>query len=68
MWTVYHSPADFPGLFVARRWEIQPGRAVPTSDHFTAATLAQLRDKAPDGLTILARNDADDPCIVESWV
>ena len=64
IWTVYASPADFPGLFVARRWEVDR----PTADVLTAPTLAQLRAQLPLGLHRLARQPDDDSVIVECWI
>ncbi|BDC78315.1 hypothetical protein MRCP2_p0500 (plasmid) [Aquipseudomonas alcaligenes] len=64
LWAVYSSPADFPGQFVARRWQDNQ----PTSDLIAAEDLEELRRQLPPGLYRLARHPADDPVLVETWV
>lgn len=63
LWTVYHSPADFPGKFVAQRWQDEE----PTGDMFAADDLEELRRMLPPGLHRLPPHPADDPVIVEVW-
>lgn len=64
LWTVYDSPTDLPGRFVARKWLLDQ----PTNDLLEDKTLDGLRAKLPPGLTCLARSPQDDPKIVETWV
>lgn len=64
LWTVYDSPTDLPGRFVARKWLLDQ----PTNDLLEDKTLDGLRAKLPPGLTCLARLPQDDPKIVETWV
>ena len=67
IWTIYDSPSDHPGGFIARRFEIA-GEVVPTGDVMTGE-LEDLRSifwKA--GLMKLSRQDGDERPIVESWV
>lgn len=64
IWTVYDSPTDFPGCFVARKWLLDQ----PTHEFLQDATLEGLRAKLPKGLTPLQRSSQDDPKIVESWI
>jgi len=66
--TVYKSPLDYPGQYVARLWRILPGRAEPTPITITAETLDGLREKKPANMTIFDRAENDDPTIVESWI
>lgn len=68
MFTVYESPRDYPGLFVARRWEIAPGIARPTAWVRTADTLDAVRALLPAGLCRIDRTPDDDPAIAEVWV
>lgn len=76
MWTIYESPADHPGFFVARRWIIGsqdgPGGPIepdgPTEDVHVRETLDQVRQLVKPGRTLIARADTDDRCIVESWI
>lgn len=70
MWTVYEHPADAPGAYVARRWELvagQPPRA--TGDTVTGVTLDVVRWPLERmGLFRIERAPEDDPCIVETWL
>ncbi|CAB5556603.1 hypothetical protein [Stutzerimonas stutzeri] len=68
MWVVYSSPSDFPGQFVARRWEAQGGAPLATEDVLLADDLQALRDKLPAGVESLSRHPGDDPAIVEVWL
>lgn len=64
VWTVYKSPKDYPGKFVARRWD----GLKPTDDVIVADSLAEVREKLPLGLICLDRNLLDDAAIVETWL
>lgn len=64
VWTVYNSPKDYPGKFVARRWEL----TTPTDDVIVADTLDEVRERLPLGLYPLDRHPGDDPVIVETWL
>lgn len=66
IWTVYNSPTDHPGLYVARR----SVDGTPTADVIFDADFAILRSKlAAKGLRFLApRSPGDDPKIVETWI
>lgn len=70
MWVVYDHPTDCPDSYVARLWEIGPGGTYrPTLAALRAPTLSVLRRHFQrSGLTCLARNASDDPCIVETWL
>ena len=64
LWTVYDSPIDLPGRFVARKW----GLDQPPNELLQDKTLDGLRCKLPYGLTRLDRSPQDDPKIVETWI
>jgi len=68
LWTVYYNPSDYPGKFVARRFELDK----PTHDVVVADTLdnvrAGIRMRATFLLTRLDRNPGDDSVIVETWI
>lgn len=68
IWTVYNSPADYPGLFVARKFLIVEGNSCPTVTVLTAPSLDGLREQLPHGLTWMPRYEQDHPCIVECWL
>ncbi len=71
-WTVYLSPLDHPGLYVARRFY----GADPTDNSYTSkeydAVVAWIHKNAkkfPQGeLTKLLRNPMDPPSVVETWL
>ncbi len=64
IWTVYDSPLDYPGVFVARLWL----NADRTESVLTAPTLEGLQALIPPGLYRMARHEQDDPVIVETWL
>lgn len=68
MWVVTENPSDFPGLFVARRWEIARGSSMATADVVHSETLEGVRAQLPAWLTRIARDPRDDAVIVESWL
>ena len=63
IWTVYDSPIDLPGSFVACKFLLDQ----PTNDLLQDKTLEGLRAKLPPGLMRLDRSPQDDPRIVETW-
>jgi len=69
IWTVYNSPVDFPGMYVARKFLTEAGRSVPTKEIMVGGTLDQLqRELESRGLTMLPRDASDEPHIVEIWL
>lgn len=68
IWTVYDHPTDFPDAYVVRAHRIMAGHSEPTDQIFLANTLEEVRALLPPGLHRLARNEGDDPKIVESWI
>jgi hypothetical protein len=70
MWTVYDHPLDYPDKFVARRFDIDHDGVRASSSIIVTPTLQMLRDilEFELHLTCLARNDDDDPKIVETWL
>jgi len=68
-WTIYESPADFPGRFVLRRWTIRSDGQLLPDPVATAivGTLEEARRAVPRGLYCQPRNPGDDPVIVEVW-
>jgi len=70
MWTIYDHPKDYPDHFVARKWLIGSKRTRPeaTDELIVRSTLNEVRSLLPPGLYCLARNEGDDPVIVETWL
>jgi len=64
LWTVYDSPSDYPGRFVARRFELNR----PTRLVLVASSLEGVRRLLPPGLYCLPRLPGDEPHIVEVWL
>ena len=61
---VYSSPADYPGKYVARLWDLQhPTNLIAVSD-----TLEGIRRAIPEGMVVCPRFPNDDSCIVETWI
>lgn len=67
IWTIYQNPKDYPGIYVARRWEIS-ATPVATNDMLTASSLNDIRTQLPAGLTCMPAKVEDDECVVESWL
>lgn len=61
---IYNSPADYPGCFAARLWDINK----PTRYIAVAETLSGIRDVIPNEMIPFRRDQRDDPCIVETWI
>lgn len=70
MWTVYDSPADRPGKFVVRKFEVGMGGVTkPTGEAYEADTIEPIRDYMLRlGLGKLERFPNDEPHIVEVWL
>lgn len=64
LWTIYDSPTDLPGRFVARKWLLDQPTGVLLQDK----SLEGLRGKLPLGLARMERSEQDDPKIVETWI
>lgn len=70
-YTVYDSPADYPGRFVVRRFRVIPNsEPLPDPEPFYIGTdLEAVRDKLERfGLFKIPRDPQDDPVIVETWI
>lgn len=71
-WTVYRNTKDFPGLYVARRFELDK----PTADHYADGEKKEVIKwifeqavKFGQGEPYcLPRQPEDDPVIVETWL
>jgi hypothetical protein len=70
IYTVYASPRDYPGEYVARRSLIDPAGSIEPDREICARShsLTMLRAALPPGLYCLPRNPNDDPAIVECWL
>ncbi|MBE3122059.1 MAG: hypothetical protein IMZ58_07640 [Thermoplasmata archaeon] len=66
IWTIYNSPADYPGKFVARKWILD----MPTKTVIVGDSLDEVRNKLPNkpNLVRFDRSFQDDPIIVETWL
>lgn len=66
--TIYESPADYPGLFVVRESIALSGGLVAREPPIVIAlSLDDARASVPWGLIRMVRADEDDPAIVEVW-
>jgi hypothetical protein len=70
MWTVYDSPSDYPGQFVARLFEVDGDGPRATGSMVVADDIEKLRNmfEFEMGLVKLMRSPEDDPVIVETWL
>jgi hypothetical protein len=71
MWAVYDHPLDYPGKFVARRFEVSTSGPKPTESIIVAPDLETLRNMLRYEMKLSAcitRAAQDDPKIVETWL
>lgn len=72
LWTVYQNPADFPGHYVARRFELEKATADCFADTELDAVREWIKDEAlKTGNSLpyrLPRQPEDDPVILETWL
>lgn len=67
-YVIYQHPADHPGGWVVRAWEIVRGEEEPVQARAVFVdSLAQARDRVPEGSVNIGRFDDDDPVIYEVW-
>lgn len=65
---IYSHPDDYADWIIARIWELSIPR--PTNLCIKSADLKSIRiDLMNSGFKIrIPRDDADDPCVVETWM
>lgn len=74
VWVVYRNPKDFPGKFVLREqragWDFEKNEEIilPSPLCVVEDTYEKLSKHIPFGLFRLNRMDADDYCILETWI
>jgi len=70
VWTIYQNPSDFPGLYVARPFDIGPDGSVTSGEAAMLATeIGPLRaEMETRGLYCVPRQPHDDPVVVETWL
>jgi hypothetical protein len=70
-YTIYFSPSDWPGKYVARRFQLVAGEPQPRELMAVEATLeacrAVVRQGRP-GLVRMVRDPSDEAQIVETWL
>ena len=62
---------EHPGFYVIRRWSIEGGHEVnldPGEPMAVVSSRRKARGMLPPGLTCFQRAEADDPCIIETWM
>jgi hypothetical protein len=69
-YAIYFNPSDYPGRYVARRWDVGPAGEMTACPklHANAPDLESVRDTMPTGTVRVHRAMTDDPCIVEAWI
>lgn len=61
---VYDSPADFPGKYVGRLWDVDKW----TKYAVVRDSLQSLHETIPPRFYRLERQHGDDPVILETWL
>lgn len=65
MIVIYKNPADYPGKYVARLWDMNK----PTGEFAVADTYEELIKEVPVGdMVRMPRHPDDDPVICEIWM
>lgn len=69
-WVVYNTTtSDFPGLYVARRFNISKGNVTATRLYMTDKNIEVIRERLlMMGLVVIPRDPNDDPVILETWL
>jgi hypothetical protein len=69
VWALFKSPADAPGMFVVRRFELHTDHIKATLDARYSGDIGVLRElMRRKGLHRVGRCDEDEPQVVECWV
>lgn len=69
MWTIYDHPTDFPGEYVARRFNVTSFGPAATDMLIRGKTLDEVRHQLlVTGLVAIQRDPSDDPKIVETRI
>jgi hypothetical protein len=70
MFTIFRSPADYPGKFVLRGFDVIRGQAEPRPHavHVVCDSLEQVRACVPSGLYCIGREPGDHESVVETWL
>lgn len=66
--SIYKSPLDYPNQYVARIFDIQPGRVNITRYIMLCDNLETLRKAIPLEFIKLDRKADDEPDVVEVWL
>ena len=70
-WTIFAGPADYPGHFVVRQFDIVQGESSPVAHeectvHFTIESARNAIPASAD--TCFPSSAHDDPTIMETWM
>lgn len=68
IFVIYFNPSDYPGRYVLRQWIIDSNQIIPTTNVHIEDTIKKVRKHLPKDVSIIVKNDMDDPCIVETWI
>jgi hypothetical protein len=70
LYFVYDHPKDFPNDFVVRRWMLVKGELIPDKEiMMKTSNYADIKTEMMYmGLTKMARQPDDEPCIKETWI
>lgn len=68
LWTIYYSPVDFPGEYVARKFHLDK----PTKSIMRGSNLDEVRAYIKNNFGYepyrIPRSDSDMPAIIETWI
>lgn len=68
MITIYDTPLDYKGLFVARLFDIKENQVLRSNIVCINESLEKLRESIPSWMLFLNRNINDDTCIMGTYV
>lgn len=67
-YTVYFNTTDYPGLYVIRKFLIEPGKVTPLQIIAVSSDYAKAINEIPPGFHAIQRDKSDDPVIIETWI
>lgn len=67
IWTIYHSPSDYPGKWVLRAFDVTADGHQAREECVVADSLEAVRAALPRGRVSIGRMRGDDPAIYECW-
>ena len=67
--TIYNKDTiDYKGKFIARLFQIEPGKVIPTNVIALSKDLEEIRNTIPSHMHCFPACEIDDKNIIETWI